>query len=227
MDLLAQTFEELGLRSGVQVGGLEIDFASEGHDVIVEVKRGQGGARDIHAAALRLAMLVRELAPRKAVLLVDGVRMSAEGLRAAWRSVQDVLAPEVARAMCLVALLDEELVSIPEDDPYLKRLGERARAALGTRTREQRVDRSFEVMRLLLSRWLQRKGRMAVGDIQRQTGLSHPSVSKALDALGPAIERRRDRSVILATFPTEAWNRLLALAPQVRQTRALNKTASR
>lgn len=59
---------------------------------------------------------------------------------------------------------------------------------------------------------------MTVKELQEQTGLSHPTVTKGIMALEGAVERKRDRSVALRSFPREAWGRLLALAPTVRQT---------
>ena len=224
MDDLARALEGLGLRRQARVNAAgrvyELDFASDDHRVIVEIKRGQGGARDLYAAMLKLAMCVPETGVERAILLFDGARMSADGLREGWSAVRRVLAPEVADHLCLVALLDGTLVTLPEEDPFLREVGKRAAEALGTIPRHSRVDRSFEVMRVLLSRWLQRRGPITVKDLQEQTGLSHPSVSKGIAEIEGAVERRRDRSVTLREFPSEGWGRLLALAPRVRQTAA-------
>lgn len=94
--------------------------------------------------------------------------MSAAGLGEEWARLLTVLAPDVADRLRLVVVLEEDVVVIP-DELWLRDL----------------ADRSFEVMRVLLSRWLLHRGRIAVGELQRQTGLSHPSVSKGVAALGP------------------------------------------
>jgi len=145
--------------------------------------------------------------------------MSAEGLREEWARLLTVLAPDVADRLRLVAVLEDDVVVLPAE-PWLCEIADRVTSVSRLQPRTARVDRSFEVMRVLLSRWLLHRGRIAVGELQRQTGLSHPSVSKALAALGPAVERRRDRSVALRAFPSEAWAQLVALAPKVRQTAA-------
>ena len=64
------------------------------------------------------------------------------------------------------------------------------------------------------SRWLL----IAIGELQRQTGLSHPTVKKGIHALGDAVARTSNRSAILKVLPRVPWAQLLALAPKVRQT---------
>ena len=186
---------------------------------IVEVKDAQSGVRDLRAAVAELALRTRDASAPCAILLIRGARMSAAGLREEWGRLLTVLAPDVAARLRLVAVLEEDVVVIP-DDPWLRDLADRITGAARPGARSVRVDRSFEVMRVLLSRWLLHRGRIAVGELQRQTGLSHPSVSKGLVALGPALDRHRDRSVALRAFPREAWSQLVALAPKVRQTTA-------
>ena len=144
--------------------------------------------------------------------------MSAAGLRAEWDCLLEVLTPEIAARLGLVALSDGGAVIVP-DEPAFQELAAAA-SKVETGGKRVRVDRSFEVMRVLRARWLMRRGRIAIGELGRQAGLSHPSVSKALAALGGAVERKPDRSAILRAFPHAQWARLLALAPSVRQTTA-------
>ncbi len=186
---------------------------------IIEVKDAQSGVRDLRAAVAELALRARDTSAPRAILLIRGARMSAAGLRDEWGRLLTVLAPDIAHRLRLVAVLEEDVVVIPEE-PWLRDLADRVTDGGRPQARSVRVDRSFEVMRVLLSRWLLHRGRIAVGELQRQTGLSHPSVSKGLAALGPTLDRHRDRSVALRAFPREAWSQLVALAPKVRQTTA-------
>lgn len=195
------------------------DFVNAEGTVLIEVKTGQGGVRDLRAAAVELALFARDRPNARAVLLVLGARMSAAGLAAEWerlRGGMGVFAPDISRRLGLVALLEEDVVVEP-NDPFLHQLAKRA-AMAGASPRSRQIDRSFEVMRVLLSRWLLNQGPIAIGELQRQTGLSHPTVSKGLAALGAAVERRSDRSVSLRVLPREVWSQLLALVPKVRQT---------
>ncbi len=223
VDPLVTALERLGLLSQQRIvvddHEYEVDFVSGDRRVIIEVKRTGGGLRDVHAAALQVAMYARTLGAERGIVLLCGSRVSAAGLREEWEKLLKVFAPDVASRLGLVAILDEDVVVEP-DDPLLRDIAEAAANAGGRTAPTLRGNRSFEVMRVLLSRWLLHRGRIAVGELQRQTGLSHPSVSKALAALGPAVERRRDRSVALRSFPNEAWAQLVALAPKVRQTSA-------
>ena len=216
MDVQAVALKELGLKDGSSLG---VDFVSDDRQLIVALKRGQGGLRDLNAATLQLAMSASASDARRAILLLDGARMSADGLKAGWAAGLRVRAPAIAERLCLVALLDGKLLTVPDGDPFLYAIG-RAADTGDRPVSSPRVDRSFEVMRVLLSRWLQRGEPITVKALQEQTGLSHPSVSKALEELDGFIERRRDRSVALRCFPNEAWGQLLARAPKVRQTAA-------
>jgi DNA-binding transcriptional ArsR family regulator len=223
VDPLVTALEGLGLLSKQRIviddQAYDVDFVSGNRRVIIEVKRTGGGLRDVHAAALRVAMHARTLGAERGIVLLCASRVSAAGLREEWHKLLKVFAPDLASRLGLVAILDDNVVIEP-DDPLLRDIAEAAANAGGRSAPTLRGNRSFEVMRVLLSRWLLHRGRIAVGELQRQTGLSHPSVSKALVALGPAVERRRDRSVALRAFPSEAWAQLVALAPKVRQTSA-------
>ena len=224
VDPLVTALEGLGLlfeqRIVIDDHEYDVDFVSGDRRVILEVKRTGGGLRDVHAAALQVAMYASTLGAERGIVLLCGSRVSAAGLRDEWQKLLKVFAPDVASRLGLVAILDEEVVIEP-DEPLLRDIADVAARVGGKTVPTLRGYRSFEVMRVLLSRWLLHRGRIAVGELQRQTGLSHPSVSKALAALGPAVvERRRDRSVALRAFPSEAWAQLVALAPKVRQTAA-------
>ncbi len=223
MHSLVTALEGLGLLSEQRIvvddHSYEVDFRSGDGRVIVEVKRTGGGLRDLHAAALQVAMYVRTLGADRGIVLLCGSRVSAAGLREEWSKLLKVLAPDIANRLGLVAILEGDCVIQP-DEPLLRDIAQAAANAGGRTDPAPRGNRSFEVMRVLLSRWLLHRGGIAVGELQRQTGLSHPSVSKALAALGPAVERRRDRSVALRAFPSEVWAPLVALAPKVRQTAA-------
>ncbi|MCB9699139.1 MAG: hypothetical protein H6738_20320 [Alphaproteobacteria bacterium] len=220
---LAAALRPLGLAPVPRAGGDRAaasdapDYATGDRELFVDVAASHGGTRDLRASVVQLALRAHGREGR-GVLLVQRTRMSAAGMRAEWDRLLEVLAPEIAARLGLVALLDDGAVVVP-DGPVLQELVAAA-AKAGTAGKRVRVDRSFEVMRVLLARWLMRQGRIAIGELGRQAGLSHPSVSKALAALGDAVERKPDRSAILRTFPHEQWARLLALAPSVRQTTA-------
>jgi len=194
------------------------DFVGTDGAVVVAVKASQGGARDLRAAVAQLACWAREHPDARCVLLVLHSRMSADGVRAESERLQAVLRPEIAGRLGIVVLLDDDAVMIP-DDPVLHRIAACA-ATVKTKPKRARVDRSYEVMRVLIARWLMKRGRIAIGELGRQAGLSHPSVRKALAAMDDAVERKPDRSVVLRSLPHEQWARLVALAPTIRQREA-------
>jgi hypothetical protein len=81
-----------------------------------------------------------------------------------------------------------------------------------------RPDLSYEVLKILLLRWLRLDAPISMGELQEQTGLSHPTVAKRIRELGNLIERTSNRSVRLREFPARPWAELVALSPRVRKT---------
>lgn len=200
------------------VGSTPPDYSTGDRRLFVYVAESHGGTRDLRASVVQLALHAHAHPDARGVLLVQRTRMSGAGLRAEWNRLLAVLEQDLAARLGLVALLDDSAVVVP-DEPTLRGIADAA-AKVRTGSKRARVDRSFEVMRVLMARWLLRRGRIAIGELGRQAGLSHPSVSKALASLGDSVERKPDRSAILRALPHEQWARLLALAPSVRQTTA-------
>ncbi|MCB9694327.1 MAG: hypothetical protein H6736_21160 [Alphaproteobacteria bacterium] len=221
---LGAALRPLGLASARRDGGGGAtesdppDYSTDDGRLFVDVAASHGGTRDLRASVVQLALRAQGRPDGRGALLILRTRMSAAGLRAEWRRLLEVLAPGVAGRLGLVALLDDGAVVLP-DEAALREIATAA-GRVETAARRVRVDRSFEVMRVLMARWLMRRGRIAIGELGRQAGLSHPSVAKALAALGDAVERKPDRSAMLRAIPHEQWARLLALAPRVRQTTA-------
>jgi hypothetical protein len=72
----------------------------------------------------------------------------------------------------------------------------------------------YEVLKVLLSRWLQRQGPIAIGELAEQAGCSYPTVRKALakQSIRSAIRTTSNRAVELKAFPRDSWRELLALS---------------
>lgn len=207
---LSSALEPIGLQPGTSD---QPDFATSDGSTILEIKDGQGGVRDLRAAVAQLALYARDPQVQRAILLVRDARMSNTGIREEWQQILSILVPGITRKLELIALLGDTPVLLPENI-YLRDLAHRVGAT--SRQSLPRPDRSFEVMRVLLTRWLQNQGPISLKALGEQTGLSHPTVRKGLADL----DVEQDRGVVLRKFPQAAWSRLLAMAPLVRQTQA-------
>jgi len=194
-----------------------VDFATEDGSVLLEVKAGFAGFRELDSAVMQLALTCQRLRPARAILGVWSGKLSVAGIRERWLSLMSVLTAAVRERLQLVVASKDELLAIPHDDRgigiarALRSAGEKLPPAA------RRPPRSHEVLKVLVLRWLRREPPIAIHDLQAVTGLSHPSVSVQLRALGPVIGRESNRSVTLREFPTQAWEELIALGPRVRQ----------
>ncbi len=206
---------------------IEIDLASQDSSIVIEIKIVTGAARDLSAGIMHLARACKITDAKHAIFAIWAPRVSAARVRAEWDSNISVLAPQIGRRLQLVMASPNAEVLIPDDT-----LGRRIVAAVRSAAERldddvKRPDRSHEVFKVLLVRWLRGDEPIAIGDLQRHTGLSHPSVSAGLRALGDAVERTTNRSVFLREFPLRAWERLVALAPWVRQSRGFKDSSGR
>lgn len=227
---LARSLEPLGLRPATHSGGdvQGFDFESAAHDTIVQLKTTfTGPPRDLASAATQLALACRAIRAERAILAWWSSSFSANGVRHAWDALLSVLAPDVATRLQLVMVSPSSAVIHPSDP-----LGHRIAAALQAAADPShpvgpRPDRSYEVLKILLLRWLRHDAPISMQELQAQTGLSHPTVAKRIHALDHSIERTSNRSVKLSEFPARPWAELLALSPRVRQTTGFEDRSGR
>ena len=185
------------------------------------------GARDLHAAFLRMA---HELSgtPRlsRGILAAWMPRPSDGRVTREWRATLEVLKPAIAARMALVVVRPDGCL-LPTEDRELRRIGEAVRSGLGRGGAPER-ERSrapsamfFEIFKVLLHGRLLGQGAIAVGEVMRRSGGSYPTVAEALKRLDRAKEltRRSNRSVELSRFPQETWTEILALSGSLRRSR--------
>src|SRR5262245_10004003 len=94
------------------------DFASRDGRRVIELKLSLQGARDIGAALLGLARVLADRRRiRRAVLVARLPRMGAARVQQEWFSAQNVLRPEIAARLGLVAVAADGDVVLPGNDP--------------------------------------------------------------------------------------------------------------
>lgn len=219
---LTAALEELGF--GPSGKGGRADFESPDGQMITEVKANVAGARDLHAAIMELAVRANSGLVSRAILLILNTKMSNDGLRRVWDASLSVLRPEIASRMHLITSGEGPQLVLPSTDHSLNEMARR----VATRWVErQRAPRPFEVMKILLNRWLLGRGPIAINELQEQTGLSYPTVAVRLDELGDIVERRSNRSVLLRNFPQKSWSELLITASRVRPSMAFEDATGR
>lgn len=206
--------------------GSPYDFRRRDGRIVLEVKRGAGGVRDLRDGIVQLAQAVKaDPKIEWACLVLTRGRMSGQKAMEEWTDVVDgILQPNLRKRLALIWIEPNTFDTKP-DDRDLQSLGAELKESLeGAETawKERRTSMSpslFEVVKVLLHAWLRREGPLQVGEIQRAAGVAYPTVANALQFLEDRREvaRLSDRSAELTAFPTASWSEILALSDSLRQ----------
>jgi hypothetical protein len=198
-----------------------IDYISRDGKTALEIKTTANGSRDLYSAVMRLAIFLNRNADvRRACLVLIRSRMSSERLKDEWRSSLAVLQGATAERLRLAVVGGPE-TWIEPDDAYVQRIAHAFDAqshedACGRRDLVQQPSgqKPYEVLKVLIARWLQKDGPIAIGELAKEVGCSYPTVRKALGKapLRHALRTATNRSVELKAFPHDAWNELVAFS---------------
>ncbi len=204
------------------------DLEDEGGRVIVEVKARLAGARELLAAAAALAVeCQRSPLLEQAYLVLWEPRTSLDRTRREWTALCETLRVDVAMRLRLVCVQSSEDLLIP-DDKFGSQLAHAVRSAYEDHSSPTtKIDRSYEVLKILSHRYVRGESAIKISELQRQTGLSHPTVARDLRHLQKYVVRESDRSVRLRAWPMENWVVMRALAPQLRRTVAYTDATGR
>jgi hypothetical protein len=223
MPTLQEALEPLGFHRGDSHGvraGDSPDFFNE--TTILEVQAGSG-FRDIQAAIIKLAIQAHNPEIHHAILLAQEPRVSSKSMAEEWQRSLSVLIPEIKEKLALIVLYKDTWFVLPESS-YLERI---ARHVAGiSPVTQRRPNRSFEVLRVLVTRWLQHQPSISHALLMEQTGLSYPTIRDSLAEI-EEVKRASDRSVFLQRFPYATWARLLAFSDEIRQTQAFMDASGR
>ena len=225
------------LGAGLQHGARdnkELDWISRDGRHGVELKIGGQGVRDLAAAAFQLASWVAEDPTRHGTLVLRTPLLSHERVKIEWTRLRDLLRPDVARRMSLVipGIQDPKFRSA---DPAIRRLCRlleeepdplAPRAWVGTTLMTPKV---FEAIKLVMAHWLRHSPPLTARQVQKEAGVSYPTVVKAFRKLqqNQELSRRRDRRVELTGFPRRTWQEILPMAGSLRRTVAFVDASGR
>ena len=144
------------------------------------------GARDLHAALLRLALTVDETAKAKS-LWIYIPKMTISRVRDEWNAFRRVVdQTRIVPQISMVAMTSDGIWSSSNsaelEEKARVQLPGLARARLpATETRWMTVSaKFFEVWKVLLQAWLLREGPIAALEISKRSGASIPTVAAAL-----------------------------------------------
>ncbi len=187
------------------------------------------GTRELHSLLLKIAIALHEekevAAPSHACLVFAHPALSPPRLTAEWERATRVLDKRVSSRMGFLSPLVHCGAPLPAE-PWAERLRGAVQAASVEQSEETRdeplpplTEKSFEVLKVILSHWLSSSSPLPIGQIGELTGFSYPTVSRTLRRLRSynEIRQARDRGVILNGFPYRSWGEAVVLARSLRQ----------
>lgn len=170
------------------------------------------------------ARLIEEEGPHHTLILRDP-QLTPNAIEETWQLCQRVFRKSVVEQMRLIIVrTDDSGNVIWKGYPTEPTADEKELIAIdvpGTTRRHHPVGQSIhEVLRILLIRCLGTADVPAISMTQlgADAGYSYKPVRSAVDELSKHIHRYSNGSVILKSFPEEAWTRLLLEADKVRET---------
>ena len=190
-------------------------------DLLIEVKRGARGTRDIRDGIWCLADAVSRTPALRGLLVLDRPAIGSERLAAEQQAIETILRPEVSRRIRWVVIGEDGLESFPKD------LGPRVRSVVARwiaggdvrrRTPPSRGFATLAVLHVLLDRWLRSAGPVHSNELMATVGCSYPTVAAALAKLRDDIVRHRDRRVELSRWPRLAWLGYVSVQERARAT---------
>lgn len=198
-----------------------VDFMSRDGKLAVEVQRASYGSRGLYSAVMQLALfLERKPAVRRACLVLNQTQMTLDRLKEEWTAVRSVLQVSIARRLSIIVVQNGKSWIDPNES-QIRRIAESYEASSlrgdqseGEVVRQYSGQKSYEVVKVLINRWLQKQAPIAIGELAKVVGCSFPTARKSLDkpSLRNAVRFTSNRSVELTRFPHHAWNELVVLS---------------
>ena len=205
-----------------------IDFMSRDGTLLLEVQRKPQGMRGFYAGTLRLAIeLERYRNAETACLIIDASNLSLKRLKFAWNEAKKVITRIHGKKLAIIAVKENETWVEPTNQRLVNRIASNVRniPALGFSQpanieRIRAARKADEIVKVLISRWLQHLKPIGIGELGEIVGCSYPTVRKAIAKLEMKNNLYRDSgsTVQLKRFPEHDWRRIVALAPTSRNT---------
>lgn len=214
------------------------DFLGRDEQQALVLKFALHGVRDLHAAAIQLALQLlprpglREtpLGPglRRAILVAYVGRISLGRIQEEWRRVLDALRPDLPPRLAFVAVAVEGVATVPQNDEELGWLAHCARASLDPDAQTRRralqtmtwTEKAFDVWMVLLDAWLGREAPLLMSEIARRSRCSTPTVAATVRHLEDRneVSRTSARRAGLRALPRGSMSEILVLADHLRGT---------
>jgi len=199
----------------------EFDYISRDGKIGLVIKLGVSGLRDLHAAAILVALQAVEEDFTRACLVVAPQKTTVHRIVQEWRRILNLLRPSIASRLAMIAIGPESTLVEPTD-PDLARIADIFDAALNTQSddrrefvgRVTRTGKLEEITKILLIRWLLNQGPVPIGELARQAGCSVMTALVVVKLMSARriLKRVPNRPIGLDRFPVDNWAELVAKA---------------
>jgi hypothetical protein len=207
------------------VQGSAVDYVSDDKGMALKIEHAMSSSRGLYFAALRLAIyLDRHRSLQRGCLVLIRPLMSNDRLREEWQTIRGVLQTSMASRLRLLVIGNDGCWCVPTD-PLVERMAqswEQPPRDSGKTRDDSRLAhpglKTYEVWKVLLNRWLQRQGPIALGALAGIVGCSYPTVRKALakPVVRQALRFNSNRSVEFIAFPHPVWNEICVVGQSSR-----------
>lgn len=205
-----------------------VDFVSRDGRILIELQDKPQGMRGFYAGVMRLALeLDRRPDAEIGCLVIQASKLSMSRLQDDWNGAKSVLGGKHARRLAIIAIQEPEVWTDPKRDHRISELA--SYIADVPQLKFKQLENSYpirttrktdEVIKVLISRWLQNDAPIGIRELGDVVGCSYPTVSKTLKGLEATQHLRRvtGSTVELTRFPESDWKRIVALATINRNT---------
>ena len=181
-------------------------------DTAVELKTDPHSFRNIRDGLMQLVYYLADQPNRRGLLLLDHPRIADAALKEEWRLAEQSLKKSVLDRLSVAVKRGDEInVLAGQLKPTLRK------HVHDLILREEHFPRvkmrpaSEAVFLMLLLHWFRRSGPLTTNYLMQAVGCSYPTVATTVQRLGSWIKRLSDRSIQLCGFPTEEWQRVVAM----------------
>lgn len=191
-------------------------------DVIIEVKHGVAGLRNVRVGLMQLGYDISQRPRARGYLVLPDTTITFDRLRDEWMRATSIFQPDLIARINLCVRRGDTFVGFRGEElaPAIQRVLAKYLSANSPpeTSRPSRGDASFVVLKVLIQHWLTQGGPVTTRWLSDAAGYSYPTVASALAGLGSLIERQSDRRVRLRWFPRDQFSRLVAVSERARRT---------
>lgn len=192
-------------------------------ETVFEVKRHLRDARALRDILIKGLQLIRELDGERYILILDQPNMTEGRIRVEKEHLDEIVRGDLSDRIFVVMKYDHKIFELDRPLPgseleAVREVIEHERQ-LAENGRKRRHGAHFDVLRILMLRWLRREGPITSKELGVLAGVSYPTISIALEQFEPHLKRTSDRSVSLHSLPRNAWMEFVSKSASIRATR--------